>query len=195
MRLTFVLCVIIFLVVRELSAAHSLTSTLGYAATLVVCACLSLCYVGLELLSFVLLATYVVVFLILFVVVLGWRGSSFNLRTESSPINVIFILLVSCVALSILSSFTVFQHFEHQLVTHSCSVSAAGVSQVTFAQVLQSLFVRFFLAEVIALNVILLCGFQLVSLVLSSLWPSSSPAVASVRVRRAWRRAPASRHV
>ncbi len=82
MRLSLAICVVALLALREAMVSSSVLASIGCAATLVCCGGVSLCCCGLELLAFVVVATYVVVFLVLFVIVLGWRDSDIGVTSS-----------------------------------------------------------------------------------------------------------------
>lgn len=71
MRLSLFVSIAVVVAVREASLAASTLSVLGLAGVVVVLGGVTLCVCGLELLAAVLVATYIVALLVLFVVVVG----------------------------------------------------------------------------------------------------------------------------
>ena len=195
MRLTAFVALVVLLSLKEVSSSVSAFSMIGYAAALVICGGISLCACGLELLAFVLIATYVVVFMVLFVVILGWRGSSIvtsGLRQYHIVVFAAIFLTQSWLInpvndLAWADTVTAYQYSSH--------ITTSSVSQLNFAQVMQSLFARVFLIELILINLAILFGFQLSASLLTSLSRGSRQAATSARVRRSWRRTSSARHI
>lgn len=76
---------------------------------------------------------------------------------------------------------------------HTSHFNVSALTQVSFAHVLQELLSRLFVAEVLAINLLLLVGFQLVSASLMTSAVAAKSAKTALRVRRGWRRSSSSR--
>jgi hypothetical protein len=195
MRLALCLSFALVLILREITTSTTNNTIIGYAALLLLCGSVTLLMCGLELLAFVVLATYVVVFLTLFVVTLGWRNAVLQGPKSEARHGLIALLFTLCAILGGYSAMPLVASLDQSYLSITSHLSAVGASQVSFAQVLQSLFIRLFIIELLLLNVFLLVGFQLISCTLSLSLPGSRRAITSNRVRRAWRRTPSSRHL
>lgn len=156
------MCVVTLLTLREAMVAQSALTTLGCAAVVACAGGFSLCICGLELLACVVVATYVVVFLVLFAITLGWRGAEFgnSTRAKTFGLGLVFVPILTLVVISTTSYAPL---LCDTAAVHSSHLSVVGLTQVSFVHVLQTTLSRLFVVEVLVVNLLLLVGFQLVS--------------------------------
>jgi len=190
MRITTVLAIATLIGALEARAASGVNALIGYSAVVVIGGGGALAVVGLELLAAVVVATYIVVLLVLFVIALGWRGANTVRRQVLTTATT--VALAATLAPLVLSV-TAPAVDTAQYTSHA---SVVGVTQLTFAGVMQVAFSRVFLSEFVAINALILCGFQAVAGVMrAEVVGLARAARADLRARRAWRRSPASRYV
>ena len=183
------------LLVIELMLSQSAVTIIGIAVCLLCCVCGVTFSIGLDLLALTLLVVYSSVFLFMYILALYFGGTFYQSGLSSrlglmpTYVGVVFFLVVSSTGFTPVDELLVWSEHASLLTRPSSS----------FVSVLHVSLFRFFIFEVIILNVYIFIGLLvalgILSLEVGSIKNSAigmSRVAASLRVRRAWRRSNSS---